>query len=189
MARHRSAHGSDVDRLAFAVPSIIAFVVKLIWPNKPLLVKGRTVAFILITMIMTTGILVECGLQGNWGRPRPSDVTEFRGPWQFKNWWDASGECPEELLVLFGRSHHCVLGPTPRHIGPAQWRPFAYAGATGLALLTGFAAHQLRPAFPEKNEQFLRTLAPLRIPPVSLNCHGPRNLGDIRWPRPGPNSP
>src|SRR5437868_9610368 len=70
---------------AFAAPSIIAFVVKTIWPNKPLLVKGRTVALMLITMIMTTGILSNATFKGNWGRPRPSDVTEFRGPWQFKN--------------------------------------------------------------------------------------------------------
>src|SRR5205823_1498948 len=42
---------------AFAAPSIVAFVVKMIWPNKPLLVKGRTVAFLLITITLSAGVL------------------------------------------------------------------------------------------------------------------------------------
>jgi len=38
-------HGSECDRLGVCRASIIAFVVKLIWPNKAAVVKGRTVAF------------------------------------------------------------------------------------------------------------------------------------------------
>ena len=122
---------------AFAVPSIIAFVVKLIWPNRPLLVKGRTVAFILITMIMTTGILSNAGFKGNWGRPRPSDVTEFRGPWQFKNWWDSSGQCPKNCSFFSGEATTAFWTYAPAALAPPQWRPFAYAGATAFGLLTG----------------------------------------------------
>src|SRR5262249_34354651 len=36
-----------------AAPAIVAVAVKLIWPYKPLIVKGRTVAFLLITIIMS----------------------------------------------------------------------------------------------------------------------------------------
>src|SRR5260221_5347039 len=51
---------------AFAAPAIIAFVVKAIWPNKPLLVKGRTVAFLLITIILTDGILSHATVKTYW---------------------------------------------------------------------------------------------------------------------------
>src|SRR5690242_15958543 len=89
---------------AIAAPSIIAVVVKLIWPNKPLLVKGRTVAFFLITVIISTGVLSNAGFKGFWGRPRPSDVIEFRGPWHYKNWWDSSGECPKNCSFFSGEA-------------------------------------------------------------------------------------
>jgi lipid A 4'-phosphatase len=122
---------------AFAVPSIIAFVVKLIWPNKPLLVKGRTVAFILITIILTAGILSNATFKSHWGRPRPSDVTEFRGEMQFKNWWDSSGACPKNCSFFSGEATTAFWTYAPAALAPPQLRPFAYAGATVFGLLTG----------------------------------------------------
>jgi len=122
---------------AFAAPSIIAFVVKAIWPNKPLLVRGRTVAFILITMIMTTGILSNAGFKGNWGRPRPDDTTQFRGQWQYKNWWDSSGECPKNCSFFSGEATTAFWTYAPAALAPPQWRPLAYVGATAFGLATG----------------------------------------------------
>jgi len=122
---------------AIAAPSIVAVVVKLIWPNKPLLVKGRTVAFLLITIIMSAGILSNAGFKGHWGRPRPSDVIEFRGPWHFKNWWDSSGECPKNCSFFSGEATTAFWTYAPAALTPPQARPFAYAGATLFGVLTG----------------------------------------------------
>jgi membrane-associated PAP2 superfamily phosphatase len=123
---------------AFAAPSIIAFVVKVIWPNKPLLVKGRTVAFLLITIIMTAGLLSNAAFKSYWGRPRPDDTTQFHGPWQYKNWWDSSGECPNNCSFFSGEATTAFWTYAPAALAPPQWRPFAYAGATAFGLLTGF---------------------------------------------------
>jgi membrane-associated PAP2 superfamily phosphatase len=122
---------------AIAAPSIIAVVVKLIWPNKPLLVKGRTVAFFLITVIISTGVLSNATFKGFWGRPRPSDVIEFRGPWHYKNWWDSSGECPKNCSFFSGEASTAFWTYAPAALTPPQWRPFAYAGATIFGALTG----------------------------------------------------
>jgi membrane-associated PAP2 superfamily phosphatase len=62
---------------AFVAPSIVALIVKLIWPNRPLLVKGRTVAFLMITIILSAGILTNLtflavqGVVGPHRRMRP----------------------------------------------------------------------------------------------------------------------
>jgi membrane-associated PAP2 superfamily phosphatase len=122
---------------AIAAPAIFAFVVKLIWPNKPLLVKGRTVAFFLITIIMSAGVLSNAGFKGHWGRPRPSDVIEFRGPWHFKNWWDSSGECPKNCSFFSGEASTAFWTYAPAALAPPQLRPFAYAGATIFGVATG----------------------------------------------------
>ena len=42
---------------AFALPSIVAIVVKLARPDRPMLVPGRTVVFLLVTMLLSAGIL------------------------------------------------------------------------------------------------------------------------------------
>ncbi len=120
-----------------AAPSIVAFVVKLIWPNKPLLVKGRSVAFLLITITMSAGILSNAGFKGHWGRPRPSAVIEFHGPWHFKNWWDPSGECPKNCSFFSGEASTAFWTYAPSALAPPELRPFAYAGATVFGVLTG----------------------------------------------------
>ena len=122
---------------AIATPSIVAVAVKLIWPNRPLLVKGRAVAFLLITIIMSAGVLSNAGFKGHWGRPRPSDVIEFRGPWHFKNWWDSSGECPKNCSFFSGEASTAFWTYAPAALAPPQLRSFAYAGATIFGVATG----------------------------------------------------
>jgi membrane-associated PAP2 superfamily phosphatase len=122
---------------AIAAPSIVAFLAKLIWPHKPLLVKGRTVAFFLITLTLSAGILSNAVFKGYWGRPRPSTVIEFSGPWHYKNWWDPSGECPKNCSFFSGEASTAFWTFAPAALTPPQWRPFAYAGATVFGALTG----------------------------------------------------
>src|SRR5262245_43523091 len=60
---------------AICLPSIAALVFKFIRPGHPLLVRGRTVAFFLITIVLTAGILTNGIFKSNWGRPRPVAVS------------------------------------------------------------------------------------------------------------------
>jgi len=122
---------------AIAAPSIVALIAKLIWPHKPLLVKGRTVAFLLITLTLSSGLLSNVAFKGYWGRPRPSTVTEFNGPWHYKNWWDSSGECPKNCSFFSGEASAAFWTYAPAALTPPHWRPLAYAGATIFGALTG----------------------------------------------------
>src|SRR6187551_2220904 len=36
-----------------ALPSIVALVIKLTWPDRPLLISGRTVMFLLLTLVLS----------------------------------------------------------------------------------------------------------------------------------------
>ncbi|WP_204325635.1 hypothetical protein, partial [Stenotrophomonas maltophilia] len=44
---------------ALCTPAIVALIVKLVRPDKPLLLPGRSVAFLLITMVLTAGIVTN----------------------------------------------------------------------------------------------------------------------------------
>jgi len=127
----------------FAAPSIVALIVKLIWPNRPLLVKGRTMVFLTVTMLMSAGLLTNFTFKTFWGRPRPTAVTEFGGPWQFKAWWDSTGQCHRNCSFFSGEGATAFWTFAPAALAPPALRPAAYAAA----MVFGIATSGWRMAF------------------------------------------
>ena len=76
-----------------AAPAIVALIVKIARPDRPLLISGRAVIFLLLTLILSAGVLTNLTFKSYWGRPRPVVVTEFNGDLPFKPWWDPRGGC------------------------------------------------------------------------------------------------
>lgn len=122
---------------AFVAPSIVAVVVKFIRPLKPLIVPGRTVLFLVVTIVLTAGILSNLAFKSHWGRPRPVMVTEFGGPWPFKPWYDPSGDCPRNCSFFSGEGVTAFWTYAPAALAPPAWRPVAYVAATAFGLATG----------------------------------------------------
>ncbi|MBB5045387.1 membrane-associated PAP2 superfamily phosphatase [Rhodopseudomonas rhenobacensis] len=121
---------------AFAAPSIIALVIKLVWPDRPLLVRGRTVMFLLVSMTLAAGILTNLTFKSHWGRPRPIFVTEFGGQNHFVPWWDPRGDCPKNCSFFSGEGATAFWTYAPASLAPAPWRPAAYAAATVFGVVT-----------------------------------------------------
>jgi len=48
---------------ALAVPAIAALVIKLVWPDRPLLMSGRAIVFLLVTLVLAAGILTNLGFK------------------------------------------------------------------------------------------------------------------------------
>lgn len=122
---------------AIAAPAIIALVVKLIAPWKRLLIPGRATAFLLITMLLSAGVLTNFTFKTFWGRPRPVAVTEFNGSMVFRPWWDPRGTCPINCSFFSGEAATAFWTYAPAALTPPQWRPLAYVGATLFGLATG----------------------------------------------------
>ncbi|WP_038945684.1 phosphatase PAP2 family protein, partial [Bradyrhizobium japonicum] len=87
---------------AFVLPPLVALVVKMIRPDRPLMVSGRAIVFLLVTIIMSAGILTNLTFKTYWGRPRPVVVTEFAGDQQFVPWWDPRGDCARNCSFFSG---------------------------------------------------------------------------------------
>ena len=62
-----------------ALPAIVALVVKLVRPDRPLLMSGRAIVFLLVTLFLSAGVLTNLTFKSYWGRPRPVVVTQFNG--------------------------------------------------------------------------------------------------------------
>jgi lipid A 4'-phosphatase len=128
---------------AFALPSIVALVVKLIRPDRPLLVSGRALVFLLATLTLSAGVLTNLTFKTYWGRPRPVVVTEFAGDQQFVPWWDPRGDCVRNCSFFSGEGATAFWTLAPAALAPPAWRPLAYAGA----VVFGAATSALRMAF------------------------------------------
>ena len=127
----------------FAVPAIIALIVKLVRPDRPLMMSGRALAFLLVTLVLSAGVLTNLTFKSYWGRPRPVTVTQFNGPQTFVAWWDPRGKCARNCSFFSGEGATAFWTYAPAALAPPAWRPAAYVGATVFGVTTSL----LRMAF------------------------------------------
>ncbi len=126
-----------------ALPAIVALIVKLFRPDRPLLVPGRAIIFLLVTLTLSAGVLTNLAFKSYWGRPRPVVVAQFNGPDQFMPWWDPRGACERNCSFFSGEGATAFWTYAPAALTPPAWRPLAYAAAT----LFGAVTSVLRMAF------------------------------------------
>src|SRR5580704_14981416 len=128
---------------ALALPAIVALVVKALRPNRPLLIPGRAIIFLLLTLTLSAGVLTNLTFKSYWGRPRPVVVTEFGGDLPFVPWWDPRGGCGRNCSFFSGEGATAFWTFAPAALAPPAWRGLAYGAAT----LFGLATSVLRMAF------------------------------------------
>jgi lipid A 4'-phosphatase len=119
-----------------ALPSIAALVVKMVRPDRPLLVSGRAIVFLLVTLLLSAGVLTNLVFKSYWGRPRPVVVTQFNGPEPFVAWWDPRGTCGRNCSFFSGEGATAFWTYAPAALAPPSWRPLAYVGATVFGTVT-----------------------------------------------------
>src|SRR3984893_5785676 len=126
-----------------AIPAIAALVIKLLRPDRPLLMSGRAIIFLLLTLTLSAGVLTNLTFKSYWGRPRPVLVTQFGGDLPFVAWWDPRGQCGRNCSFFSGEGATAFWTLAPAALTPPAWRVLAYAAAT----LFGAATSVLRMAF------------------------------------------
>jgi len=121
---------------ALAFPAIVALVIKFLRPDRPLLISGRAVIFLLLTLTLSAGVLTNLTFKSYWGRPRPVLVTEFGGDLPFVPWWDPRGGCGRNCSFFSGEGATAFWTLAPAALAPPPWRPLAYAGAVVFGAVT-----------------------------------------------------
>jgi lipid A 4'-phosphatase len=119
-----------------ALPAIAALVIKLARPDKPLLISGRAIVFLLVTLVLAAGVLTNLTFKSYWGRPRPVVVTQFNGPEPFVPWWDPRGSCGRNCSFFSGEGATAFWTYAPAALTPPAWRPLAFAAATLFGVIT-----------------------------------------------------
>jgi lipid A 4'-phosphatase len=96
-------------------------------------VPGRVVLFLVSTLALGPGLLVNGLLKEHWHRPRPVQVTEFGGAKPYVDWWNPGGSCERNCSFVSGEASAAAWMFGPAMLAPPQWRVAAFAGAAAFA--------------------------------------------------------
>jgi membrane-associated PAP2 superfamily phosphatase len=117
--------------IAAIVPAVITLAMKIFWPLRPTLISTRAALFLIISLALGPGLLVNAILKETWARPRPGMVTQFGGDYTFMPWWDPRGACDSNCSFVSGETSSAVWMTAPAMLVPAPWRCVAL-GLAGL---------------------------------------------------------
>jgi lipid A 4'-phosphatase len=112
-------------------PAIAVLIIKMFWPKRPTPMPARAALFLVLSLVLGPGLLVNAVLKDHWSRPRPGMVTTLGGAMDFKPWWDPRGACEANCSFVSGETSSAVWLTAPALLVPLPWR---YAALGGVAV-------------------------------------------------------
>jgi membrane-associated phospholipid phosphatase len=105
--------------------------------------SGLGVIFVIATLAIGPGLIVNLGFKDHSHRPRPVHVVEFGGTDEFRPWDRFDGACRKNCSFVSGEAASGFWMVAPALLAPPPWRAPAVVGA----LVFGAGASALRLAF------------------------------------------
>lgn len=118
-----------------AIACVAALVLKLLVPGRAPILPLRQPLFLLSTLILGPGVLVNLVLKNNWGRPRPRSVEEFGGDLPFQPVWKITDHCDSNCSFVSGEASAAMWLLAIVFLLPASWRKAALAFLVPLGLI------------------------------------------------------
>ena len=132
-----------------AAPFVVLIVYGLLWAARragraPFWApSGKAIIFLIMTMAIGPGLVVNLGLKDHWHRPRPYQTQQFHGPDPFRAWYQTDGQCDRNCSFVSGEAATAFWLVAPASLLPPPVRAPAVIGAFAF----GTAAGLLRMAF------------------------------------------
>jgi membrane-associated PAP2 superfamily phosphatase len=124
--------------IAAASPALVTLALKMFLPRRHAPTSTRAALFVILTLALGPGLLVNGILKETWARPRPGMVTEFGGEHRFVPWWDPRGTCDSNCSFVSGETSSAVWMTAPAMMAPLPWRYAALGAAALYGLGFGF---------------------------------------------------
>jgi lipid A 4'-phosphatase len=110
--------------------------------------SGRAVIFLIATIAIGPGLIVNLGLKDHWGRPRPYQTQDLGGQDPFRPWYELDGACKRNCSFVSGEAATGFWMVAPASVLPPPWRApaivAAFAFGAGASLLRlAFGGHYL----------------------------------------------
>jgi lipid A 4'-phosphatase len=124
---------------AAVAPAVLALLMRVLRLRRRAPMSQRAALFVILSLLLGPGLLVNGILKEHWGRPRPGSVTEFGGDLVFKPWWDPRGGCNSNCSFVSGETSSATWLAAPAILVPAPWRYLALSGAALYTVLIALA--------------------------------------------------
>ncbi|WP_067224506.1 phosphatase PAP2 family protein [Stappia indica] len=95
----------------------------------------RAPVFLLSTLILGPGVLVNAVLKNNWGRPRPNAVDLFGGDAPYVRVWQMTNHCDTNCSFVSGEASSSLWLVTLAFLAPPSWRRAILAVVLPLAVI------------------------------------------------------
>ena len=118
------AIGNDLTFL-ISVGLAAALLVNLALPWRRSLVAPRDALFILSTLAIGPGLIVNLILKDHWGRPRPWRIEAFGGDQPFVGIWRITNYCATNCSFVAGEASSAIWLLTLLVLIPPRWRGLA----------------------------------------------------------------
>lgn len=100
--------------------------------------SSQAVIFLILSMAIGPGLLVNVGLKNNWGRSRPVEIRQFGSNEQFVPWWNPQGDCKSNCSFVTGESSFAFWTLAPASLVHGPLRLYAYGFAIVFGVFVGF---------------------------------------------------
>lgn len=121
-----------------AIVSGLTLISKMLLPKMRTPITSRAALFLIVSLALGPGLLVDGILKENWARPRPYMVTEFGGDLAFKPWWDPRGGCVTNCSFVSGEAAAATWLVAPALLAPPPTRYVAVGAALVYGAAIGF---------------------------------------------------
>lgn len=118
-----------------AAALIVVLVLKLALPEQRSFIPPRDILFVLGTLVVGPGIVVNLVFKNHWGRPRPNAVNLFNGDHPFVGAWHMSDACASNCSFVSGEASSAIWLITLVVLLPLAWRRPVLRILIGLAIL------------------------------------------------------
>jgi lipid A 4'-phosphatase len=112
---------------------------------------GRQLVFLIATMAIGPGLVVNLGLKDHTHRPRPVQTHDFGGHFEFRPWYRFDGACRKNCSFVSGEVSEAFWMVAPASLAPPALRAWAVGAALAFGVLTAllrmaFGGHYLSDA-------------------------------------------
>ncbi|HLH51653.1 MAG TPA: phosphatase PAP2 family protein [Roseiarcus sp.] len=91
--------------------------------------SGRALAFLVATLAVGPGLIVNLGLKDHAHRPRPSQTRDFGEHYEFRPWYRFDGACKKNCSFVSGEASQSFWMLAPASLAPPPLRSVAIAAA------------------------------------------------------------
>jgi lipid A 4'-phosphatase len=130
-------NSADVLVVLAVIVLLTSVAIKLARPERPSPIAPNAVLFLLWSLVLGPGLLVNLILKDHWGRPRPSMVAAFGGGSPYVPVWEVSDFCSRNCSFVGGEPSSAAWLVGVALILPGRWRLPAVIVAAVYALLVG----------------------------------------------------